>query len=45
MKLSRFLVMPVSWSVATCEDSILLPSISLAVMSFEIITVYIVGLY
>ena len=33
-----FFVRPVSWSVATCYDLIVLPSISLAVMMFYIMT-------
>ena len=33
-----FLVRPGSWSVSTCDESIVLPSGSLSVMFFEIIT-------
>ena len=35
--------MPGSWSVATCDDSIVLPSVSLSVILFEIITGLIVA--
>ena len=38
MDLAIFFLRPGSWSVDICDDSIVLPSESLAVMSFEIVT-------